>query len=529
MSGRMERVLDKTQHAAVTVAKTAQSALAMLDVLRVPGLREQRTSGEKIVDERPHPHIPEIVGEIGAKLGEQAARTLFPFRDQRRRGVVEEDETEQIPLTGPVASTVKPAAKQRPGRRVPAAGVPERIKPVGRAVQQPDCRPQRNQSIRTVSVTGVGIDPAGQFEHVASFGRRQRQRDGQPFQRLRRGANLAALLYPCAPRGADAGACRQFLATQTRRAPPASRLRWRQAFAVSADKFAEQSTLVILDHDSFYTRIRFSIVIGYACGIRIRNRGDKMTQTHKELVEAQFGPRAAAYVESAVHAQGEDLAALEAVVAAIRPERALDLGAGGGHVSYLMARHAGSVTAADLSPEMLAAVRETARAKGLGNIGTIEAAVEKLPFADGVYDFVASRYSAHHWHDFEGGLREARRVARHGATAVFMDVFASETPLLDTHLQAVELLRDMSHVRDHSLSEWLRAAGRAGFVTEGHQTWRVRMDFPVWIARMQTPETNVRAIRALQQGASEEVRRHFAIEADGSFMLDVMMIRARAT
>ncbi len=71
-----------------------------------------------------------------------------------------------------------------------------------------------------------------------------------------------------------------------------------------------------------------------------------MTQAHKELVEAQFGPRAAAYVESAVHAQGEDLAALEAVVAAIRPERALDLGAGGGHVSYLMARHAGSVTAA---------------------------------------------------------------------------------------------------------------------------------------------------------------------------------------
>src|SRR5690606_12337573 len=131
---------------------------------------------------------------------------------------------------------------------------------------------------------------------------------------------------------------------------------------------------------------------------------------HKKLVEAQFGPRAAAYVESAVHSQGEDLAAVEEAVAAAKPERALDLGAGGGHVSYLMARHAASVTAADLSSEMLAAVRATAASRNLGNIETVEAAVEKLPSADGSYDFVASRYSAHHWHDFEGGLCEARRM-----------------------------------------------------------------------------------------------------------------------
>ena len=253
-----------------------------------------------------------------------------------------------------------------------------------------------------------------------------------------------------------------------------------------------------------------------------------MTQAHKDLVEAQFGPRAVAYVESAVHAAGEDLVALEATSQEMRPQRALDMGAGGGHVAYLMARHADSVTAVDLSSEMLGAVAATAQARGFGNIETVEAAVEKLPFADASYDFVASRYSAHHWHDFEGGLREARRVARPGATAVFIDAFASETPLLDTHLQAVELLRDMSHVRDHTMSAWLHAAGRAGFTVETHRTWRVRMDFPVWIARMQTSDTNMRAIRALQQGAAAEVRRHFAIEEDGSFMLDVMMLQARA-
>jgi hypothetical protein len=55
------------------------------------------------------------------------------------------------------------------------------------------------------------------------------------------------------------------------------------------------------------------------------------------------------------------------------------------------------------------------------------------------------------------------------------------------------------------------------------------MDFPTWTARMRTPEANVRAIRALQEAAGAEVRRHFAIEPDGSFMLDVLMIEATAT
>ena len=85
-------------------------------------------------------------------------------------------------------------------------------------------------------------------------------------------------------------------------------------------------------------------------------------RTHDALVTGQFGPRANAYVESTVHARGEDLAALEAAVEKAAPTRALDMGSGGGHVAYLMARHARSVAAVDLSAEMLAAVAQTAKA-----------------------------------------------------------------------------------------------------------------------------------------------------------------------
>ena len=173
---------------------------------------------------------------------------------------------------------------------------------------------------------------------------------------------------------------------------------------------------------------------------------------------------------------------------------------------------------------MLAAVAATARQKGLANVETVEASVEKLPFPDASFDLVASRFSAHHWRDFEGGIAEARRVAKSGARALFVDAYSSEVPLFDTHLQAVELLRDVSHVRDRSLSQWLKVLGRTGFSLNSISTWRLRMDFPVWIARMATPEPLARAIRDLQHSVSAETAAFFAIEPDGSFEIEVALI-----
>jgi ubiquinone/menaquinone biosynthesis C-methylase UbiE len=250
---------------------------------------------------------------------------------------------------------------------------------------------------------------------------------------------------------------------------------------------------------------------------------------HHALVDSQFGPRAQAYVDSAVHSAGPDLDALAGIVQAASPMRALDVGTGGGHVAYLIARYAQLVTATDLSDDMVAVVARTARERGLDNVEVIKAPVEHLPFENGWFDFVGCRFSAHHWTDLDAGLREARRVAKDGAPAIFIDAYSPGRALLDTHLQAVELLRDMSHVRDYSTAEWSDSLTRAGFSVRNCQTWRLRLEFSSWISRMRTPEDNVRAIRALQAAAPQETRRHFGIESDGSFMLDVQMFETRAS
>jgi len=250
------------------------------------------------------------------------------------------------------------------------------------------------------------------------------------------------------------------------------------------------------------------------------------TKTHEALVGQQFGTRAAAYLSSAVHAQGADLQALGALVEAQSEMRVLDLGCGAGHVSFAVAPRATAVTAYDLSADMLDVVARAAKDRGFAKITTRQGVAEHLPFPDASFDCVLSRYSAHHWRDFEAGLREAARVLRPGGIAGFVDAVSPGAPLLDTYLQAVELLRDPSHVRDYSRAEWDAAMVRAGLTPESVSPHRVRLDFAVWVERMRTPKLQADAIRAIQAVMSESVTRHFDIGADGSFTLDVVLFQA---
>jgi len=247
---------------------------------------------------------------------------------------------------------------------------------------------------------------------------------------------------------------------------------------------------------------------------------------HEALVGGQFGSRAEAYLKSAVHAQSQDLDALAGLIRERKDARVLDLGCGGGHVTFNVAPLVKEIVAYDLSPEMLDVVARAAQERGLGNVTTREGTVENLPFGDGSFDVVLSRFSAHHWHDLDAALREAARVLKPGGMLAIVDTISSGVPLVDTFFQALELLRDCSHVRNYSRAEWQAAIVRAGFQPGTVSAFRLRLDFKTWVERMNTPQLHVDAIRSLQNAVSGQVTRYFETEPDGSHTIDVGLFEA---
>lgn len=246
------------------------------------------------------------------------------------------------------------------------------------------------------------------------------------------------------------------------------------------------------------------------------------TQSHHARVESQFGEQASAYLTSQVHASGRDLQRLGAFLDNYPDARVLDIGCGAGHASYTAASRVHSVVACDLSSQMLDVVSKTAKERGMDNLTTRQGVAESLPFDDGSFDIVISRYSAHHWHDVGMAVREVRRVLRQGGQFVMMDIMSPGNPLTDVWLQTVESLRDTSHVRDYSAGEWATFFSAASLAVNQVYCERQQLDFTTWVERMRTPQPLVEAIRIYQQSASDEVKTYFDLQADGTFTSDTI-------
>ena len=139
---------------------------------------------------------------------------------------------------------------------------------------------------------------------------------------------------------------------------------------------------------------------------------------------------------------------------------------------------------------------------------------------------VATRYSAHHWSDLAAGLAGMRRVLKPGGLVIVIDTVSPGLAPHDAFLHAIETLRDPSHRRDYTVHAWEAALRAAGLRPAPPRLSRLRLDFATWIARMATPDMEARAIRALQRQMPADVAAHFALEPDGSFALDTMMVEA---
>jgi SAM-dependent methyltransferase len=225
-----------------------------------------------------------------------------------------------------------------------------------------------------------------------------------------------------------------------------------------------------------------------------------------ESIRQQFGAAAAKYASSPVHSGGPNLDAMLERAALTGGERVLDVGCGAGHTALAFAPHVAEVVALDMTQQMLDEAGRLAAQRGLPNIAFRRGFAEALPFPDGSFDVVTSRYCAHHYADAACATREAARVLRARGRYLLVDVIALEEGMQDTYLNALEVLRDPSHVRDYSASQWQAMFGEAGLASSVVAQWKLRLEFEPWLARIGTARTLAEGIRSLMDAAPREVR-----------------------
>jgi ubiquinone/menaquinone biosynthesis C-methylase UbiE len=206
-----------------------------------------------------------------------------------------------------------------------------------------------------------------------------------------------------------------------------------------------------------------------------------------------WSERAEAYRQSEAHREGEDLDLIVAWASGART--ALDVATGGGHVARRL-RDAGlDVVSCDPAPGMQPDV--ICRA-------------EDLPFASGSFDVVACRVAAHHFENVQAAVAEMARVARDR-------VLVADNLYTGADAEKADRLRDPSHVRNYSESEWRALLGGARLEIEEVRVLEHQILFEAWLERA-----------GCEGEAAERVRELLAARIAGDrIRLERIVLRAR--
>ncbi len=178
----------------------------------------------------------------------------------------------------------------------------------------------------------------------------------------------------------------------------------------------------------------------------------------------------------------------------------IDVACGPGVVTAAIAPRAASVVGFDATEPMLDRARARCAKLGLANVAFECGNAESLPFDGARFDGAVTRLAIHHFADPQRALAEMFRVLRPGGVAVIVDVVSAENAE-DSNLQnAIERLRDPSHVRMLPAGELDACVARAGFREIEPATWDRRREFEEWMnivndpARAEPIRTVVRAL-----------------------------------
>ena len=199
-----------------------------------------------------------------------------------------------------------------------------------------------------------------------------------------------------------------------------------------------------------------------------------MKSTHNDLIIEQFTRQATPFAEKPEH---RDAAIMERLIhfSGVKgDDTVLDVACGPGLLACAFAGVARNVTGIDLTPAMIEKAREWQRMQNRSDATWDLGDSTSLPYPDGAFSMVITRYSFHHFPDPLKAWKEMVRVCRKGGTVMVVDVAlpAEKAAAYDRF----ETLRDPSHARALTLTEFPEMARRVGLTEIRTDFYRLEME-----------------------------------------------------
>jgi ubiquinone/menaquinone biosynthesis C-methylase UbiE len=174
----------------------------------------------------------------------------------------------------------------------------------------------------------------------------------------------------------------------------------------------------------------------------------------------------------------------------------LDVAAGTGHAARQLAATARAVVALDATEAMLARGQAQTAREGRTNVVFMRGDATALPFLDGSFDVVVSRFAAHHFEAPEAVVTEMARCTRPGGHVALVDLVADREPAVAEEQNRLERLRDPSHTRMLAAIEMQALLTEAGLASIDVATRPLERPLTPWLEQARTPTDPAEAIRA---------------------------------
>lgn len=226
---------------------------------------------------------------------------------------------------------------------------------------------------------------------------------------------------------------------------------------------------------------------------------------HLKRVTEEFTRQAETFAASASINDKQVVGRIVAATGEAGRGRLLDLACGPGIVTAALAEGAADVVAFDATPEMLNKARERCGKAGLSNVTFEQGDAAALPFADGSFDGVVTRLAIHHFAEPGRVIGEMYRVLKPGGRMVVADVIVSEDTEEAALQNAIEIVRDPSHVRMLPESELRASIERAGFTIRSQDGWDKPREFEEWMGIVNDPQ-RVGPLRTIVRALAEAGR-----------------------